>query len=88
MVRLIARDGLETVTTRRITSVAGYSNGSLLYYFSSKEEAIRAAYEFVFAATNKRAAASERQTNSSLARCSRNFIWPAPRHGRYLTLQR
>ena len=59
--RLIAREGLEAVTTRRIASEAGYSNGSLLYYFSSKEEAIRAAYEFVFDATNKRADARERQ---------------------------
>ena len=52
--RLIATDGLEAVTTRRIAEAAGASNGSLLYYFKSKDEVVTAAFEHVFSATNIR----------------------------------
>ncbi|GER21874.1 hypothetical protein NCCP1664_03710 [Zafaria cholistanensis] len=52
--RLIATDGLEAVTTRRIAAESGYANGVLLYYFKNKDEVITAAFEYVFAATNAR----------------------------------
>ncbi|TDL38132.1 TetR/AcrR family transcriptional regulator [Kocuria rosea] len=52
--RLIATDGLEAVTTRRIAEASGYANGVLLYYFKNKDEVITAAFEYVFDATNAR----------------------------------
>ncbi|GAA1862657.1 TetR/AcrR family transcriptional regulator [Microbacterium koreense] len=53
--RLIASDGIEAATTRRIAEVTGYSNGLLRYYFPSKDSVMSAAFEHVFNATNDRA---------------------------------
>jgi AcrR family transcriptional regulator len=54
--RMIATDGIESVTTRRIAAASGYANGALLYYFKNKEEVITAAFESAFEATNSRVA--------------------------------
>jgi AcrR family transcriptional regulator len=53
--RLIATDGIDAVTTRRIAAESGYANGALLYYFKNKDEVIAAAFESAFEATNARA---------------------------------
>ncbi|MBT0769933.1 TetR family transcriptional regulator [Kineosporia sp. J2-2] len=53
--RLIADEGIQAVTTRRIAEVSGASNGALRYYFPSKEAALTAAFEHIVAATNRRA---------------------------------
>jgi DNA-binding transcriptional regulator YbjK len=43
--RLIATDGLEAVTTRRVAEASVYANGVLLYYFKNKDKVITAAFE-------------------------------------------
>lgn len=57
--RLIADEGLDAVTTRRIADATGYSNGLLRYYFPGKDAVVTAAFEFVYAATNDRALLGE-----------------------------
>jgi AcrR family transcriptional regulator len=54
--RLIAREGLRAANMRAIAAEAGYANGALAYYFSGKEDLIRAAYEYVLAQTAARIA--------------------------------
>lgn len=53
--RLIADEGIDAVTTRRIAEVTGYSNGLLRYYFPGKDSVITEAYRFVVEATDIRA---------------------------------
>jgi AcrR family transcriptional regulator len=55
--RLIAEEGIEAATTRRIAEATGYSNGVLLYYFPNKEAAVSAAFKYIFDDTNIRRAA-------------------------------
>ncbi|GLY31890.1 TetR/AcrR family transcriptional regulator [Kineosporia sp. NBRC 101731] len=57
--RLVADEGIQAVTTRRIAEVSGTSNGALRYYFPSKEAALTAAFEHIVAATNRRADAAD-----------------------------
>lgn len=57
--RLIAAEGIQSVTTRRIAEAAGYANGALLYYFPNKEAVLTAAFEHIFEATNTRADKAE-----------------------------
>jgi AcrR family transcriptional regulator len=52
--RLIARDGLGGATMREIAAEAGFANGALKPYFSSKEQLLTFAFEHVFHETNKR----------------------------------
>jgi AcrR family transcriptional regulator len=52
--RLIARDGLSGATMRDIAAEAGFANGALKPYFSSKEHLLTFAFEHVFHETNKR----------------------------------
>lgn len=54
--RLIADEGIDAVTTRRIAEVTGHSNGLLRYYFPGKDSVITEAYRFVVEATDIRAA--------------------------------
>ncbi|WP_297006117.1 TetR/AcrR family transcriptional regulator [uncultured Corynebacterium sp.] len=56
--RLIADEGIDAVTTRRIADVTGYSNGLLRYYFPGKDSVITEAYRYVVEATDIRAALS------------------------------
>lgn len=64
--RLIAREGLRAANMRAIAAEAGYANGALAYYFSGKEDLIRAAYEYVLAQTaNRIAIATEGLTGLS-----------------------
>lgn len=56
--RLIASDGVDAVTTRRIAEETGFANGLLRYYFPNKDAVITAALQHVFDATNARAAAN------------------------------
>lgn len=52
--RVIARRGLDGVNMRDIAAEAGYSNGSVGYYFAGKDEVLRTAFEHVLHATNDR----------------------------------
>src|SRR4051794_7198078 len=54
--RLIAREGLRAASMRNIASAAGYANGALAYYFSGKEDLLRAAFSHVFERTERRIA--------------------------------
>lgn len=54
--RLIADEGIDAVTTRRIAEVTGHSNGLLRYYFPGKDSVITEAYRFVVEATDIRTA--------------------------------
>jgi AcrR family transcriptional regulator len=54
--RLIADEGIDAVTTRRIAEATGFSNGLLRYYFPGKDSVITEAYRFVVEATDIRAA--------------------------------
>jgi AcrR family transcriptional regulator len=53
--RLIATEGIHSVTTRRIAEAAGFANGALLYYFPNKDAVLTAAFRHIFDATNVRA---------------------------------
>lgn len=56
--RLIADEGIDAVTTRRIAEATGYSNGLPHYYFPGKDSVITEAYRYVVEATDIRAALS------------------------------
>jgi AcrR family transcriptional regulator len=56
--QLIATEGVNAVTTRRIAEATGYSNGVLRYYFHGKDAVINAAFQGIFDATNDRARAA------------------------------
>jgi AcrR family transcriptional regulator len=45
--RVIARDGLEAATVRRIAAEVGYSTTIVTHYFASKEELLLYAFRFV-----------------------------------------
>ncbi|GHF70837.1 AcrR family transcriptional regulator [Amycolatopsis bartoniae] len=53
--RLVAEEGIQSVTTRRIAEAAGFANGALLYYFPNKDAVLTAAFQHIFDATNTRA---------------------------------
>src|SRR5205823_6375854 len=57
--RLIAEEGIQSVTTRRIAEAAGFANGALLYYFPNKDAVLTAAFQHIFDATNTRAAKTD-----------------------------
>jgi len=52
--RLLATRGVDGVNMRDLAAEAGYTNGALSHYFAGKDEILRAAYEYVLAATNER----------------------------------
>jgi AcrR family transcriptional regulator len=54
--RLIARGGFEAATMREIAAEAGYANGALKYYFTSKDDLLAAAFQHTFYRINERAA--------------------------------
>jgi len=56
--RLIARGGFEAMTMREIAAEAGYANGALKHYFSSKDDLLAAAFQQSFFRVNERAAHS------------------------------
>ena len=56
--KIIARDGIESVTMRHLAGQMGMANGALARYFSSKGEILAAALAFAFDATNQRFAAA------------------------------
>jgi AcrR family transcriptional regulator len=59
--KLIARDGLGATSMRTLAAEAGYANGALAYYFSGKDELLRAAFEYVLEQTRRRIAAATRE---------------------------
>lgn len=65
--RLIARDGLRAANMRNLAAAAGYANGALAYYFSSKEDLLRAAFVHVFERTERRIAAATQGTRGLAA---------------------
>jgi len=52
--RVIARDGIEGATVRRISREAGYSTGVLTHYFQNKEDVLRTALQAAFSQTRTR----------------------------------
>lgn len=52
--RVIARDGIEGATVRRISREAGYSTGVLTHYFQNKEDVLRTALQAAFSETRTR----------------------------------
>lgn len=57
--QLVAAEGIEALTTRRIAEVTGRSNGALLYYFPNKQSVVTAVLRYAFEATNRRADAAD-----------------------------
>ena len=53
---LVAREGFEAVTTRRLAAELGIATGALWYYFSNFDEVLVRAFRLVFARTNARIA--------------------------------
>lgn len=67
--RLIGRGGFEAATMREIAAEAGYANGALKYYFSSKDELLTAAFQHTFYRVNERAARTiENRTGTAAIR--------------------
>lgn len=52
--RVIAREGLDAATTRRIAEEAGYSIGVLTHYFQDKEDILVSAHQLAFAQARDR----------------------------------
>jgi AcrR family transcriptional regulator len=52
--RVIARDGIEAATVRRISREAGYSTGVLTHYFQNKEDVLRTALQAASSETRTR----------------------------------
>ncbi|CAN5776955.1 TetR/AcrR family transcriptional regulator [soil metagenome] len=52
--RVIAREGLDATTIRRIAQEAGYSNGVLAHYFTNKEDILVSAHKLAFARARER----------------------------------
>ncbi|KFF60013.1 TetR family transcriptional regulator [Cryobacterium sp. MLB-32] len=52
--RIIARQGIESTTMREIAAEAGFANGALKPYFSTKDDLLSFAFGHVFAETGRR----------------------------------
>jgi AcrR family transcriptional regulator len=52
--RLIGARGIDSTNMRDLAREAGYTNGALSHYFPGKDSILRAAFEHVFDATNRR----------------------------------
>ncbi|MGO1385063.1 MAG: TetR/AcrR family transcriptional regulator [Arachnia sp.] len=52
---LIVAEGLGAVTLRKVAATAGFANGALKPYFSTKSELMEASYQLAFDRTNARA---------------------------------
>lgn len=52
--RVIAREGVDATTVRRIADEAGYSNGVLQHYFQNKEDILVSAHRLAFAHASER----------------------------------
>ncbi|MCK2023344.1 TetR family transcriptional regulator [Microbacterium sp. kSW2-24] len=52
--RLIARDGIEAASMRRMAEELGFANGALAGYFPHKRAILAAAFRHVYTATNDR----------------------------------
>lgn len=76
VMRLIATEGVEAVTTRRIAEETGYANGLLRYYFPSKDSAVLAALQYVFDATNARAKNHKQQPGLPAIRALATEVLP------------
>jgi len=59
--RVIAREGLDAATTRRIAEEAGYSIGVLTHYFQDKEDILVSAHRLAFAQARDRILAATRE---------------------------
>lgn len=58
--RIIARKGLDGATLREIAADAGYANGAIKPYFSTKSSLLEATFGHVFSRTNDRISTSTR----------------------------
>jgi AcrR family transcriptional regulator len=58
--RLASRDGLESVTVRRVAEEAGWSTGAVVHYFAGKEELLVFAFRTVADRVMRRLAEAEK----------------------------
>ena len=65
--RVIARDGIEGATVRRISREAGYSTGVLTHYFQNKEDVLRTALQAACTETNSRIEAKAAEARGLMA---------------------
>lgn len=74
--RLIGARGIDATNMRVLAREAGYTNGALSHYFTGKDEILRAAFEYVFEATNERVARSmgRRMGLSAIRRMAREIM--------------
>ena len=74
--RLIGARGIDATNMRVLAREAGYTNGALSHYFAGKDEILRAAFEYVFEATNERVARSvgTRRGLSAIRRMAREIM--------------
>lgn len=74
--RLIGARGIDSTNMRDLAREAGYTNGALSHYFTGKDEILRAAFEYVFEATNQRIARSigRRKGLSAVRRLAREIM--------------
>lgn len=64
--RLAAREGVESLTVRRVAAEAGWSTGALVHYFRDKEELIRFAFETTVDRVGRRMQAAAERTEEPL----------------------
>lgn len=65
--RLIAREGIEAASMRRMAEELGFANGALAGYFPHKRAILAAAFRHVYTATNDRYAVERRDGLRGLA---------------------
>lgn len=59
--RIIARRGMSGATMREIAAEAGFANGAVKPYFPTKQDLLRATFDYVFERTNERAILATRR---------------------------
>jgi AcrR family transcriptional regulator len=64
--RLASRDGLESLTVRRVAEEAGLSTGALVHYFEDKEALLLFAFRLVTDRVMRRLAQAEERTTEPL----------------------
>ena len=58
--RIMSRVGFEAATLQNISAEAGYANGAIKPYFSTKDDLLTFAFDYVFTQTNARMAEATR----------------------------
>lgn len=75
--RSIAERGIQATTMRELARELGLSNGAIGYYFPHKRAILTAAFEYVFEATNRRFAHTQRSSGATGIDALRAFLHEA-----------